>query len=70
MRSEDVKHNYLQQYQKILKGFLSDITDENIDIKKAKLIASLPENSPVKATVTEAFKPVSYTHLDVYKRQT
>ena len=32
--------------------------------------AAMADNTPALVYVPDDFKPVSYTHLDVYKRQT
>ena len=50
-------------------GDLRVLNDISVDIKKGEVIAIIGPSGGGKSTFLRCINPVSYTHLDVYKRQ-
>ena len=57
-----------EQSKKLVSGRLRDVAIQKIDEQREALVSMIGDNQ-VDYRFFIGFKPVSYTHLDVYKRQ-
>ena len=68
---EEIKYDYTNKFQARVKRLIKEISFIN-EYRKKCLIESNPSAQKFKCQVKihkEGLPPVSYTHLDVYKRQ-